>query len=216
MRSTIGEIANIILPFTSMIQISESANRPFLKANIMSGNHFLKFTLYVTQIAEHEYAIIDTNNDINGYHYFANSSISRPFIIEQDMIRSQFSENFHWYDRVVSHLDSTTFFQHFLNLLYEYQIISYKTESNDIVLEYMEINSPKIRRAVKKAFKERGVATNGTIWNLIEIMYEKEETFWLRGLTDREASVIVAKLKSIGLQTTIDRDLLTTLQFIRR
>lgn len=218
MKITIGEIINFILPFSNKIDVKEVRGSPFIKASIVDGSNFRQFFLYVIQTSEHEYAVVDSINDTNGNEFYVNISTEKPFIIERDIIRQQHGSGTpddSWYANVKVGMDKRSFMDHMIDLLIHYDVIRYRKDSDNIVLSEFGINNDKIKRAVKKAFKDQDYP-RGTVDNLLDIVYRKGNKFWMRGCSSKEMQVVSSKLKSIGLICVIEQDFITSIQFDRR
>lgn len=218
MKITIGEILNIVIPFSNNLEVSEAYGSPFMTASISNASGFRKFFIYVKQTADHEYAVCDSIDNNNGNRYYVSKSNEKPFIMERDVIRQQLGSgppDPNWYDTVRVGLNKEAFTNHFIDLLIQYDVIRFRRESESIILEDMGIRSDKIKRAIKKAFKDHSYV-KGSIQNLLDIVYFKGDRFWMRGCGLKEMQVVSSKLRTIGLLSTIEHDFITSIQFDKR
>ncbi len=209
MGITIGEIANVLLPYSNDVDINISNEVPFLRARLSSISAYTKAYMYVVQTGEHTYACCDSRDDLNGDRFFPTGSTSKPFVIETDIIRSWFGSEgndiSYKYDSVVTDLTFDAFIQHLYERLSHYHIIRLDKKYLTTRLIDMGFTSVRIKRAIDEEFKAKK-CHQGTISDLIDIIVRRNGLFSLSSLRSRESKVIVAKLKEIGITVTINSD----------
>lgn len=214
---TIGELVNEILPFSPKIEmniINECI--PYVKAYLSSGTGSLsKAIIYIIQTDENQYSVCDNNNDPLD-RYVPSGSITNPFIYEKDAIHRWFNENHQPTSiRVKEKLNFETFREYFHCILFEYEIIRFDPNERNTRMSSMGFTSAKIRRVLDNSFTESHCKDN-RIKDLIDLVKYQEKPFSLQTLRSRETACVVAKLKNIGLDPTIEKNFITKIEYMRR
>lgn len=221
MQITIGEVINELMPYANIVESSICHGVPFVVARISTASNYTIFYMYVVQTGEHQYAACDCRDNINGERFFPTGGIDRPFIVEQDVVRSMFGINSdddisYKYDTVVTGLSFADFITHLYERLSYYEIIRFKSKNLNIKIAEMGFTSVRIRRAIEEGFKNRKCYM-GTIKDLIDIVIRRKDTLSLGGLKHRESNVIVAKLRDLGILITInENNCIDTVQFDKK
>lgn len=218
MRSNIGPIVDFLLPYISQIQIRDYHGRPFMSASARNREMITKGTMYVLQTAPDQFAYIDAECTSTGFQFFPQDCASKPFVMEQDFIHQKFGgcmTDSSFYDSMIINASFGEIIHQIIDRLGFYDVIRYKTSSGPTVLESMDINSTRIRRAIEKAFKDAGRYT-GSISDLIDIVCIEHTPFQLTGLKEKELECVQKRLKSVGIITTIDDDSIASIYFERK
>lgn len=215
MQSTIGEIANELLPYSNKIEMNMVNDLPFIKANIGGSTGITKAIIYVIQTELHKYAICDDYNDpLN--RYLPTGNITNPFILEKEIIQRWYNDsNDNIEINVLHDLDFESFVEYLYERLYHYGIILFNPENKDLKFSELGFNNIKIRNTIEKSFKFNS-CESGTIKDLINIINKENKSFSLRGLREREINCIFAKLRSIGIHIVIEDKIITKLYFERK
>lgn len=215
MQSTIGEIANELLPYSNKIEMNMVNDLPFIKANIGGSTGITKAIIYVIQTELHKYAICDDYNDpLN--RYLPTGNITNPFILEKEIIQRWYNDSSDNIEIKVLHdLDLESFVEYLYERLYHYGIILFNPENKDLKFSELGFNNIKIRNTIEKSFKFNS-CESGTIKDLINIINKENKSFSLRGLREREINCIFAKLRSIGIHIVIEDKIITKLYFERK
>lgn len=207
MHYTIGDIVNIILPYSNDINIKVMNGMPFLKASIKDVSKFTKFWIYVIQLKDYTYSVCESHDDVFN-RYYPSGIIDKPFITETDLIRKIFNldtnnDISYMYDKVISDLDLDGFFIYFIKRLYRNKIIRFNLKNLDTRLINLGFTSPRILRVIDRPFEVRNIK-NGTILDLLDIVVKRNEDFSLGKLKEKEIRVIEIKLKELGLRPHIN------------
>ena len=213
MRSTIGEIADLLSPFCNLIEMSTVKGFPFLRAFVGSDG-ITKCYMYVKQIDEHVYAACDDRDDHHGRRYFPTGSITKPFVIEQELIQSWFSKpdvDPEYYKSVRNSLTYQEFHGYMYERLLTYGIIRLDQNVRDIQISSMDFTSVKIKRTIDRIMKGHGYRV-GTIGDLFDIVVVQQKPLILDGLKSKEVQVLVNKLRCAGVKCIMDGNTIVGLQ----
>lgn len=206
MRSTIGEIVDIISPYCISVDVSMYHDHPFIRARVRHRENFTALFMYVLQTSEHVYSVAAAHDDVNGNRFFPylHDTNGRNFITEQDLVRVLFGINSkddtsHKYSNVKSGLIPQDFLSLFLTILHANQLIqfNYKEHCETKITE-MGINSERIRAAIDEEFKLKGHEFP-TIQALLNVILLYHDEVNLTKLRERELTVPIAKLRDIGI-----------------
>lgn len=205
---TIGEIVNKLLDYCNNVEANISNGVPFLKARISSNSCYTKCYMYVVQTAPHVYAACDYHDDVCGSRFFPTGSETNPFIVEQDVIHRLFGcgegmDNSWKYETVTKDLDPATFNKYLIGVLSAYEIIRFDQRKMDQKVAELGFTSTRIKRVIEKEFDTHR-CHQGTINDLYDIINERHEVFSLANLRQRESSVILAKMRELGVTLSID------------
>lgn len=202
MNITIGEIANILLPYTNLIEMNITNDHPFLKAYLNGSGLSTRIYMYVVQTGEHTYAVCDSDDDKNGKRYFPTGSIKRPLMPEKDIVNEWFNGEDKGSDPSVKiGLTNLTFEDYLLERLFEYGILIFDPKDKNVSITSLDFKSLKIRRIVDRAFADNHYR-NSNIGNLIDLVMKKHKTITFPQLKEKEIKCIYAKLKDRGLDVT--------------
>lgn len=218
MRSNIGPIVDFLLPYISQIQIRDYHGRPFMVASVRNREMITKGIIYVLQTALDQFAYIDAECTSAGFQFFPRDCASKPFVMELDFVHQKFggcTTDSSFYDSMMINTSFDGIIHQIIDRLGFYEVIRYKTNSGSTVLESMDINSTRIRRAIEKAFKDAGRYT-GSISDLIDVVCIQHTPFQLTGLKEKEVQCVQKRLKSVGIITTIDDDSIASIHFERK
>ena len=151
MQSTIGEIANELLPYSNKIEMNMVNDLPFIKANISGSTGTTKAIFYVIQSELHKYAICDDYNDpLN--RYLPTGNITNPFILEKEIIQRWYNDSSDNIEINVLHdLDLESFVEYLYERLYHYGIILFNPENKDLKFSELGFNNIKIRNTIEKS-----------------------------------------------------------------
>lgn len=199
MFTTIGELTNVLIEYTTVMEMSIVNNTPFIRALLGSGNGFTKAYVYIVQLSEHRYAVCDNYDDVCGNRYFPTGSINKPFIQERDIIRMKYptkSPNMADYSTVVSGLNPNDFFNHLLHILHKYDIIRIDPETLSTSMIHMFDNG-RVKRNVESSF--RNYKCSGSIGDLINIVVRDQNSFNLGNLKQKEVKEVISRLKTVGI-----------------
>ncbi|MDE7346537.1 MAG: hypothetical protein K2N48_07340 [Muribaculaceae bacterium] len=216
MQITIGEITDIILPYTNSIEIAQYHGRPYVTARMSNSDHLCCFIMYITQTAPHVYAMADGYHDTAGMRYIPDVSIEHPLIAERDMARRLYGTG-SWepFTDVRTNVGVDEFVSYLIDCLSSYRLIRYNVNRKDELVNGADIRSTRIKRAIEKAFKDHGYHI-GTIGDLVELTMVKKKTIQFKGLKSKEMKTIVTRLKTFGLSCSIEDDFITAVEFDRR
>lgn len=208
MHYTLGDIVNIILPYSNDIDIKIMHGMPFLKASIKNRYKFTKYWMYVIQSNDNTYSICESYDDVFN-RYYPSGNLDRPFISESDVVKKIFNLEIdndisYRYDKVISDLDLDKFFLYFIKRLCRNNIIRFNIKNLDNRVLTLGFTSPRILRTLERGFESRNIH-NGTISDLLDIIVKRNESFSLGKLKEKEIRVIEIKLKELGLIPHIDR-----------
>lgn len=221
MRVTIGEIVDRLAEYCNSVDVTVNHGIPFLRARISTSSCYTVCYMYVIQTEEHTYAVADARDDINGNRFFPRGTSEKPFVVEQDVVRSLFGVQSgdgisYKYADVVTGLNANEFMMHLFKRLSYYEIIRFSTKNLTTRVPDMGFTSVRIRRVVEEEFKKYK-CHQGTIQDLINIVMVDGNPFSLSNLRSRETSVIVAKLRELGIEISInDSNCITSLKFDKR
>lgn len=206
MRVTIGEVMNSLLPYCSTIETSMFHHFPFLRA-VITSNDCARCFMYVKQLEEHIYAVCDSSQDSNGQRYFPTGSISKPFIIEQDLVKSWFGASYEdhpdWYEGVQTDLDYTAFLRYLFQCLLKYDILSISDKTLSTAVSDIGFTSIKIKRSIDRAMKEQGFRI-GTIQDLIDLVYIQQKQITFTGLKPKELQILSQHLRLKGISVEME------------
>lgn len=217
MQSTIGEIANELLPYSNKIEMNMVNDLPFIKANISGSTGTTKAIFYVVQTGIHEYAVCDDYNDPLMKRYLPTGNVSNPFILEKEIIQRWYSTNSDDDNdiNVIKALNLESFIKYLYERLYYYEVIPFNPENKSLRFSELGFNNIKIRNTIEKSFKFNS-CESGTINDLINIVCKENKHFSLKGLREREINCVFAKLRSIGIHAVINDKIITKLYFERK
>lgn len=215
MNVTIGELINEILPFSSKIEMNMlNESIPYVKA-YLSGGSISKAVIYIIQTDKNQYSVCDNNNDPLD-RYIPSGNITDPFVFEKDVIHRWFNEKCDPTKiKVRKELNLESFKKYFYDILYEYEIIKFDPNSRNMKMASMGFTSEKIRRVINRSFTESHCGEN-RIDDLINLVKYQGKPFSLQSLRQRELACVVAKLKNIGLDPTVEKNFITKIDYIRR
>lgn len=218
MTSNIGQIVDFMLPYTSQMRIGNYHDQPFLKAAVSNREMISKGYIYVLQTSQDKFAYIDSDCVTSGLRFFPQDIVTKPFIMERDYIHQKFGGNQidpSWYVNMSVDVPYNHMIRRIIERMEFYDVIRYKSTSGTMVLESMDINSTRIRRAIERAFQDAGRYT-GSISDLIDIVCIEHTPFQLTGLKEKELECVQKRLKSVGIITTIDDDSIVSIYFERK
>lgn len=217
MNITIGELVNEILPFSPKIEMNIIGGHiPFLKAYLNNGyGGISKAVIYITQSDENKYSVCTDNNDPLD-KCIPTGDTANPFLSEKEFIHKWFNEQYpHISIKIRNGLNLETFKEYFYDILFEYEIIKFDPKNKAERMSSMGFTSSKIRRVLDKSFTDNHCKDN-RIKDLIDLVRYQEKPFSLETLRSREVSCVVAKLKNIGLDPTIEKNFITKIDYMRR
>lgn len=208
MQPTIGEIIDVLTPYANLLEVRTVNGFPFVRAHLAGSDGITKCYMYVKQIAEHQYAACDDRDDLHGRRFFPTGSISKPFVVEEELIHSWFSCGTNkdvrdYYDSVRNELSYSDFLGYMYERLIEYDIIKFDQKVRDTKISMMDFSSVKIKRTIDRIMKGHGYRV-GTIWDLFDLVMIKKEALTLEGLKSKEIQVLVSKLKCVGVDCVVN------------
>lgn len=209
MNITIGEIANILLPFTTVLNMYIREPFPYISASIGNVSMVSKLYVSVIQTQEHLYSVSIGDDTYGGNRLIPTGCRDIPFIREK---------NFYGYSTDVDttfNLNPDKFRMWLMKALYLYNITRF--DPNDFSLKVIDMgfNSLKIKRTIDKKFKSFN-RPSGTILDLITIVNTNGNEFVLYKLEEKEIKCVYAKLKSIGLEPIIVDNRIIKINYERR
>ncbi len=210
MKINIGEIVNIIIPFTTSMNLSIYGSFPVITSSIGNNSATTKLYMSIMQTSENFYSIAITDDIYNGNKFIPTGNINKPFIREKYFLGGDFYES-----ECFKNIEGKDFQLWFYNKLYEYNIIRFNPKNYNKKLIDLGFNSGKIKRILDKNFKKLHYI-NGSISDLINITNDKEIGFSLSGLEDKEIRCIYAKIKNLGLEIVIFDNKITKVKYDRR
>lgn len=216
MRSTIGEIVDVLLPYSNKVETTMVGGLPFVKAYLSGRNNTTKAIMYIVQMSSHIYSLCDDYDHPIGDNYFATGSTLVPFISEKEIISQWFENN--KYEKEY-HIHTNISYNEFIEYTYErlwyYDIIRFNPKNKKIIFSELGFNNIKIRKTIDKSFESNNCNSN-TIGDLIELVMKRGKSFSLEGLKQKEINCVFSKLKSIGIISTIKHDMITMISFERK
>lgn len=219
MKVTIGELTELLAPWSTKVEILMINGKPFMRAYLSSSYGTTRVYLYISQKEEYKYQCIESDDDICKKVIYTGNSFD-PFIKESDYASKLFDEykekksddSFSYKDN----LDFRSFNDYLLDILYQYGIIrfdpSIKTKS---IVHDMGFNSSKIKRILTERMKEYH-SRNNSIGEFMFLIMNKKQKFDLYPMIQKEVNCIFAMLKNIGLDATIDKNIIVGLDYSRR
>lgn len=216
MHITIGELTNEILPYSSKIEMNIiNTCIPYVKAYLSGEGSISKAVIYIIQTNENQYSACDNNNDPLD-RYMPSGNITDPFVVEKDVIHRWFGEKCEPKKiRIKEGLNLESFRKYFYDILFDYEIIRFDPNSRNMRMSSMGFTSEKIRRVINRTFTENHCKDN-RIDDLINLVREQGKPFSLQSLRHRELACVVAKLKNIGLDPTVEKNFITKINYMRR
>lgn len=213
MNITIGELVNVLIPYTSRIELLYIDTIPIIKAYLQRRNMVCRALMYIAQTNENSYTVIDNCDDINNRIYLS-SNKEKPFVVIKEIIPHVFSMNTMDFPEDISikkDIRYTEFIDYLYQRLFYYGIIKFNPKYfNTIITQDMNINSNKIKNIINKRFKENN--KQGTIRDLIEIVHYKKKPFDLENLKPRELGCVTGKLRDIGLSVTVENNVIIDIE----
>lgn len=209
MKTTIGEVADMVLPFSNVISMSYKNDMPYLIAYIKSFTGITRVHFYVAQTKEHVYSACSSSSYNN--RLIVTGNPSKPFIDEKSSVITDLEST----DITTHNLGYNDIKNYFLNILWSNDIIRFDPKSKGMLMSGMGFNNVKIRRIIDQSFvasKHHGK----TIGDLLDIVMDEEKHFDLNPLKERDLRCVNAKLRDIGLIPVISNGYITKIDFERR
>lgn len=209
MNITIGEIANILLPFTTSLKMYIHEPFPYISASIGNGSAISKLFISVMQTQEHLYSASIGDDVYGGNRLIPTGYTEMPFIREK---------NFYGYSTEVPttfNLNPSNFRLWLMKTMYLYNITRFNPNDFTLKITDMGFNSVKIKRIIDRIFKSFN-RPSGTVSDLITIVNTNGKEFNLYRLEDKEIKCVYAKLKNIGLEPIIVDKRIIRIDYERR
>ena len=153
MNITIGELVNVLIPYTSRIEVLYIDTIPIIKAYLQRRNMVCRALMYIAQTNENSYTVIDNCDDINNRIYLS-SNKEKPFVVIKEIIPHVFSMNTMDFPEDISikkDIRYTEFIDYLYQRLFYYGIIKFNPKYfNTIITQDMNINSNKIKNIINK------------------------------------------------------------------
>lgn len=215
MRTTIGELANSLIEYSNIIEVSNSHEIPFMKVLLGGSSGFAKGYVYIVQTDEHRYSVCDNHDELNGNRMFPSRSKANPFIVEKEIIQMKFGKSdvifTNEYASVIHNLSVSEFQDHLYVLLNKYKIIKFDTKKLPLHLS-REFKNPKIKRIIDLNFSDMKYP-NGTLKDFIDIVIKNGKPFNLGNLKARERQEVCSKLQGLGFVLSLDKNVITETKF---
>lgn len=213
MRTTIGEIIDIILPYSNSIEMSMVNDTPFIRTRLSGKLGFTKAYLYILQTDEHIYSIADSNNDTNGERYFPTGSVISPFIKEKDLIQIWNGGNVNNRNNR-NNITYDDFFNVFYILLWKYEIIKFNPKLFKMLIINIKFISKKVNRFIENGLLEQK-CHNLTIQGLFDTLIKDKKQIHLGNIKQKEIKDFISKMKQIGIDMNINKNYITNMSFIK-
>lgn len=214
MRTTIGEIIDIILPYSNSIEMSMVNDTPFIRARLSGKLGFTKSYLYILQTSEHVYSIADSNDDANGERYFPTGSVISPFIKEKEIIQIWNGGYECNKNNVNNNIKYDDFFIIFYILLWKYEIIKFNPKLFKMPIIDIKFVSKKVNKLIETGLYEQK-CHNFTIHGLFNTLIKDKKQIYLGNIRQREIKDFISKMKQIGIDININKNCITNMSFIK-
>lgn len=219
MKSRLGEIANILIPYASIIEMSTVNMIPFLRATLQNSKKISVCTLYITQMDDNLYSICDARDDPFDGKYFPTGSIEHPFTSERELSKSWFLTGNVPKESCSCESAKNLSFPMIIDYLYQrfqyYRLICFRKENYETKVIDLDFKSDKIKKSITTEFVNKR-CEGGTIKDLIDIVNIQGRSFNLEGLRQREFSCVVGKLRDLGLQASTSNNRISYITFERK
>lgn len=219
MKITIGELTEFLAPWSTKIEILMINDKPLMRAYLSGSYGTTRVYLYITQKEEFKYQCIESDDDICKRFLLTGRS-SDPFIKESNLASDLFgkykdkdeNDSYSFKDN----LDYKSFNDYLLDVLFQYGIIRFDPNSKKkSLINDMGFNSSRIKRILMNRMKEYH-SRNNSIGEFMFIIMNKKQAFDLYPMAQKEINCIFAMLKNLGLDATIDKNIITKLDYSRR
>lgn len=215
MITTIGELLDPIMYWSNRIEMSIVYSKPFMKVYIPGLYGTYKLYLYILQYEENKYKLIESDDDINERYIYTGNS-EDPFITEKQMAVSLFDQKRNEPNKYDDIINIESFKEYLIDTLFKYDIIKFQPSSfNKSIVNDMGFNSCKIRRILTSRLKEYH-AKNDSVKEFIKIIMDKKQHFDLYPMKPKEVNCIFAMLRNLGLEANIEKNIIISLNYIRR
>lgn len=220
MRQTIGELVRYILPYANRLEISTVNDIPFMRCILGGRSKMGKVYVYILQMNEHQYAICDNDDDLLGERYLPTGSVSKPFILEKDLVNNWFNDSqgdLSGYDRVKTQLTVNDVVDYLHNILSYYSIIRFDLNKYDAnIASSIGDGRIKAKNAISKIFNEKG-RPSGTIRDLIDIVIKNGDKIDLSRLKNTDIQYIKTRMSDCyGIELVIRSDCIIDVIFEKR
>lgn len=210
MNTTIGEIIDVVLPFTTSMNIMMHGLFPYIQASLGNVNSTTRLFISIMQTSEHIYAIAVTDDVYNGNRIIPIENTDCPFIKERHFLNRSSDDLYCLKDIPFKHFKAR-----FFNVLYSNQLIRFNPSNWKTKLIDMGFNSMKIKRTIGRSFRQLK-CNRGDIADLIHVVNIEHNKFDLSSLEEKEIRCVYAKLKNMGLETTIVDKYIVKIEYERR
>lgn len=210
MFNTSGEITDVLLEYTNVIELSVVNKMPFIRAFISNCYGITKAYVYIIQVEEHRYSICDNYDDVGGNRFFPTGSRINPFVKEKDIIDMKFNTKRKVddteYSSVITNLSPPMLFDRLYEILFEYNVITANPKTFPTLLSQI-FGNPKIKRSIDNGFKELN-CYHGTIGDFVDLVITNRGQFNLGNLKSKELKEVDSKLRSVGIVPLIENNII--------
>lgn len=202
---TIGEIANILIPYCQRVELTSHNNIPLIRAYLTQGNGFVRGYMYVVQNEDGSYSACDNDDDIHGKRFFPTGTMIKPFVSEHEVIEKWNAIESSYVEEPLGILKNATakqFFSYMCRRLYFYEVTTCSDKTLDTRLVDLGFNNSRLKRAIEKAF-DVNKCYRGTIEDMLDIVSRRNMPFVMANMKHRETTVVAAKLRELGVHVKL-------------
>lgn len=215
MRTTIGEIVDIILPYSNIIEMSMINNTPFIRTRLSDKSGFTQAYLYILQTNEHVYSIADDNNDTIGERYFPTGSVISPFVKEKDLIQIWYKGGENNNEKIINNnIPYNDFFNIFYTLLWKYEIIKFNPKLFKMPISDINFASKKVLTFIEKGLYDQK-CNNFNIQGLVDTITKYKKQVCLGNIRQKEIKDMIYKMKQIGIDIQVNKNCIVNISFIK-
>ena len=199
MRATIGEIINVILPYSNDIIINSMNSFPYIRARLNSKFGFTKCYLYILQVDEYIYSACDNSENSNGELCFPTGNSDNPFIKEKDFVTRWIGGD--CYDEEINiskNMSCYEFMEYFYSLLFEYEIVKTNPKILTQNMNGIKFPSKKIISCISDTMHSNK-CNKLTILEMIYIIRIHMNSLSLENLKLKEINEFISTMKKLGI-----------------
>jgi hypothetical protein len=207
MNITIGEIVNIVAPYSYRSDLIMVGTMPYLRIYIHNRSGFCKSIIYVAQTKPNEYAYFE---DSERDHLILTGNPEK--IVITDAAYINVTANDEGYDIIYYHKTKSDFIAFLYDKLSKYKIIKFNPSYLSKDIAELKLKDEELIKAVYNSFKQNG-CLGTTICDLVKCVYFNNREFTFMKVKHKDIEYIASKLSKIGIICKVRNDKITNIEF---